>query len=99
MANDKPVVSNFNKGINVSVWEQVSKDGKEYYSVSVQRKYKDKHGQEKQETIHTFPDDLLPLVELLRNTYNDLMAYRYKKRKEQKNILKQAWENSEEAPF
>lgn len=98
MQNDKPVVSNFNKGFRVSCWEQVSKDGKEYYSVSVQRKYKGKDGQEKSETLHIFPDDLLPLLELMRQSYNDIMAYRYKKRK-QGNVLKQEWEKDEETPF
>lgn len=98
MQNDKPVVSNFNKGFRVSCWEQMSKDGKEYYSVSVQRKYKGNDGQEKTETIHAFPDDLLPLLELMRQSYNDIMAYRYKKRK-QENVLKQSWEKDEETPF
>ena len=98
MQNDKPVVSNFNKGFRVSCWEQKSRDGKEYYSVSVQRKYKAKDGTEKSESLHIFPDDLLPLLELLRSTYNDIMAYRYKKRKEE-NVLRQAWEKDEEAPF
>ena len=98
MTNDKPVVSNYNKGIYVSCWEQHNKEGKEYYSVTVARKYK-KDDQEKTESIHIFPDDLLPLVELLRNSYNDLMTFRYKKRKAQQNVLKQTWEKDEETPF
>ena len=99
MENKKPVISNFNKGLSVSSWEKLSKEGKEYYSVSIQTRYKDKNGEDIKKSIHIMPDDILPLIELLRNTYNDLMSYRYKKRKEQKNVIKQAWENEEEAPF
>lgn len=82
--NKPPVVKNFDRGVDVACWEQTNNEGKEYYSVTLGRKYKDKNGEEKKETLHLFPDDLLAVAEILRITYNDLMAYKYKKYKEQK---------------
>ena len=91
MQNEKPVISNFNKGFRVSCWEQVSREGKQYYSVSVQRKYKSKEGEDKTESLHIFQDDMLPLLELIRNTYNDLNKYKDTKRNIEKQFKEDSW--------
>lgn len=83
--NKPPVVKNFDRGVDIACWEKVSNEGKEYYSITLSRKYKDKNGEEKKETLHLFPEDLLAVSEIVRITYNDLMAYKYKKYKTQKN--------------
>lgn len=82
--NKPPVVKNFDRGVDVACWEKTGNEGKEYYSVTVARKYKDKNGEEHKETLHLFPEDLLAVAEIIRITYNDLMAYKYKKAKAQK---------------
>lgn len=85
MENNKPpVVKNFDRGVDIACWEKSTNEGKEYYSVTLSRKYKDKNGEEKKESLHLFPDDLLAVAEVIRITYNDLMAYKYKKYKAQK---------------
>lgn len=91
MQNDKPVLSNYNKGFRVSCWAQKTNDGKEYYSVSVQRKFKTKDGQEKSESLHIFPDDMLPLLELLRTTYNDFYKYKDTRRNLEKQFKEDVW--------
>lgn len=82
--NKPPVIKNFDRGVDVACWEKIGNEGKEYYSVTVSRKYKDKNGEEHKETLHLFPEDLLAVAEIIRITYNDLMAYKYKKYKVQK---------------
>lgn len=84
MTNKPPVISNFDKGIQIAFWEQQTSEGKEFYGVTVQRKYKTKEGEEKTETLHLMPDQLLPLQELCRRSYADLGAYKYKKYQAQK---------------
>lgn len=80
----KPVISNFDRGINMACWEQTSTEGKEFQSFTISRKYKNKAGEEKTETLHVMPDQLLPLAELCRISYTDLGAYKYKKYQAQK---------------
>ena len=102
MENNKPpVVKNFDRGVDVACWEKTGNEGKEYYSVTVARKYKDKNGEEHKETLHLFPEDLLAVAEIIRITYNDLMAYKYKKykaqKKEQSNVTSEQYKQAKES--
>ena len=76
--NKKPLIKNWNNGISVAVWDRQNDAGKKYYTVSIQRKY-NKGEDTITESMHIFPEDLLMLCELCRQTYTDLWAYRYKK--------------------
>ena len=97
--NKKPVVSNYDGGCQVACWEKTSKDGKPFYQMTLQRKYQ-KDGQDVIEKIHLFPEQALQVAELLRVSYNDLMAYKYKQRKkatnQEPNPIKDAWGTSEQ---
>lgn len=87
----QPIVNLFNSGVSLKIWPQ-KKDDKTYYQVSIQRKYI-KEGKEVFETMHFFPDVLLPLAELFREAYGTLNAYKQEIRRQQKELQKQ-WENA-----
>lgn len=87
----QPVINLFNSGISLKVWPQ-KKENKTYYQVSIQRKYI-KNNEEVFETMHFFPDVLLPLAELLREAYGLLNSYKQELRRQEKELQKQ-WENA-----
>ena len=55
--------------IAVSIWENVSQDGKTYHSFQVERTYTDKDGKPDSSTSFS-RNDLLTLAEALRKAYN-----------------------------
>ena len=71
-----PIISRRDRNINISVFKNTKDDGKDYYSVCLQRSYK-KQGEEEwtRETINLFPDDLLKLANLSRCAYTDIVAH------------------------
>lgn len=89
-----PIISRKDKGISFSVFKRNS-NGKDYYSICLQRSYKKKDATEwTRETINLFPDELLMLSNLAQCTYTDLVALQ---RKQAKQTVKQAWEQSQGA--
>ena len=87
----QPIISSFNSGVSLKIWPQ-KKDDKTYYQVSIQRKYI-KNNEEVYETMHFFPDVLLPLAELLREAYSSLNVYKQEIRRQQKELQKK-WEEA-----
>ncbi|MBO7733080.1 MAG: hypothetical protein J6S67_11020 [Methanobrevibacter sp.] len=74
MEKQPPVINRKDKGISFSVFKRES-NGKQYYSVCLQRSYKKKDATEwTRETINLFPDELLMLSNLAQCTYTDLVA-------------------------
>lgn len=88
----QPIINLFNSGVSLKIWPQ-KKDDKVYYQVSIQRKYI-KNNDEVYETMHFFPDVLLPMAELLRDAYNKLNNYKQELRQKQKELQK-AWEEAQ----
>jgi hypothetical protein len=78
-----PIISRRDRNINISVFKKTKDDGKDYYSVCLQRSYK-KQGEEEwtRETINLFPDDLLQLENLARCVYTDIISYVQKQKKQ-----------------
>lgn len=50
------------------------KDGKTFTTFSISRSYKDKNGEKKYQSITCFPEELLRLANLCRQTYNIYLA-------------------------
>lgn len=80
---NKPVVSNRDKLLSVSVFPQIVTDDKgesrTLYSMSMQRAYQkpEQKGTKEYERqkISLYPDEALRFAELLRRTYSDLLTY------------------------
>ena len=87
----QPIIKLFSSGVSLNVWPQ-KKDDKTYYQVSIQRKYI-KNNEEVYETMHFFPDVLLPLSELLREAYSSLNVYKQEIHRQQKELQKK-WEEA-----
>ena len=88
----QPIISTFRNGVSLKVWPQKNKDQKTYYQVSIQRKYI-KDGKEVFETMHFFPDMLLPLGELLREADGLLNTYKLELARKKRELQKQ-WEEA-----
>lgn len=70
----QPIIQKKNKNFNFSVFTNKNQDGKTYYSIQLQRSYKNKDTDEWiRETINLFPDDLLKLSNLAANTYTAIL--------------------------
>lgn len=88
----QPIISTFSNGVSLKIWPQKNKDQKTYYKVSIQRKYI-KDGKEVFETMHFFPDVLLPLAELLREAHGLLNTYKLEMSRKKRELQKQ-WEDA-----
>lgn len=89
----KPVIDVFSSGVSLKVWPLKNKDDKTYYQVSMSRKYV-KDGKDVYETMHFFPDVMLPMAELLREGYSLLNNYKLEISRKKKE-LKEQWENAQ----
>lgn len=67
--NNKPNLSVRDKALSASFFKKQGEKG-EYYSVCIQRSYKDRNGEWKRESINIFPEDLLKLSALTFRAYN-----------------------------
>lgn len=80
---NKPVVSNRDKLLSVSVFPQTFTDDsgntRTGYSMSMQRAYQTKEqkgsNNYERQKISLYPDEALRFAELLRRTYSDLLTY------------------------
>lgn len=71
----KPIIQKRDKNLSISVFTNVTNDGKSYHSIQLQRSYKKKGQQDwTRETINLFKDDLLPLSQILSDTYSRIVS-------------------------
>ena len=79
MTDNRPVVSNRDKLLSVSVFPHTDENGKTTYGMSLQRAYQTKEQKGTQEfsrqKISIYPDEALKLAALLVRTYNDTLVY------------------------
>jgi hypothetical protein len=95
-----PIVKYNNGTIGAAIFKQQGEDGKNYYSVCMQRSYKKKGTEEWiRESVNMFPDDMLKAAEVLRVTYNMLVEYLHKNKAEKQDFPKQAIEDADNIPF
>ena len=74
---------NYGVGKFVSIWWNEGKDGKAgYYSTTIRRRYKDKNGQDVEEKITMFSDDVIRLALELQKAAQILINPRELVRKE-----------------
>ena len=69
----KPIIQKRDKNLSVSVFVNQTPDGKQYNSIQLQRSFKKKGSQDwTRETINLFKEDLLPLAQIVSDTYTRL---------------------------
>ena len=69
----KPIIQKRDKNLSVSVFVNQTPDGKQYNSIQLQRSFKKKGAQDwTRETINLFKEDLLPLAQIVSDTYTRL---------------------------
>lgn len=79
----QPIVKLRDFGVSTAIFKW-NNNGKETYSVSLQRSYKKKDSDEYvNETINLYPEDLLKYAHLLERTYDAYNAYSYGEGKKQ----------------
>jgi hypothetical protein len=88
----KPIIDLFSNGVSLRIYPK-KKEEKTYYQVSMHRKYV-KDGQDVYETMHFFPDVMLPMAELLREGFSMLNSYKLEVSRKKKEIQK-AWEEAQ----
>jgi hypothetical protein len=76
---NKPVVSNRDKLLSVSVFPHTDDQGRTTYGASLQRAYQkpEQKGSDnfERQKINLYPDELLRIAALCERTYNDILIY------------------------
>ena len=73
----------------VSIWKNVSKDGKTYYNFVLEYSYKDQKGNWQSEKISLLPDEVVKASRLLAAAYTDFQTLPQFKREPQQESAQQ----------
>lgn len=75
-----PILQKRDRNLSISIFSENITDRntgeiRTRFSFAIQRSYKDKNGEWKNQTINTYSDEMLPLANLITQTYNMLNNY------------------------
>lgn len=75
-----PILQKRDRNLSISVFSENITDRnsgeiRTRFSFAIQRSYKDKNGEWKNQTINTYPDEMLPFANLITQSYNALTNY------------------------
>ena len=75
-----PILQKRDRNLSISVFSENVTDRntgeiRTRFSFAIQRSYKDKNGEWKNQTINTYPDEMLPFANLVAQSYNMLNDY------------------------
>ncbi len=68
----RPIKKLFSRGLSLAIWENEGQDGRKYYTISFEKRYRDKGSDEWKSSTSLFLDDLPRLTALLQKAYSDL---------------------------
>lgn len=80
-----PILQKRDRNLSISIFSESVTDRntgeiRTRFSFAIQRSYKDKNGEWKNQTINTYSDEMLPFANLITQSYNTLNDYIGKQR-------------------
>lgn len=104
-----PILQKRDRNLSISIFSENITDRntgeiRTRFSFAIQRSYKDKNGEWKNQTINTYSDEMLPFANLITQTYNMLNNYiqsqKSKKSQPTTSEVSQSWApEDDDIPF